>query len=1056
MYSTVGKRKKKYFSKYRKPMVPLPDLSGPQKKSYQWFLSEGMWEIFQEYSPIKDQNDGNKFELSFVSYKIGKPSCTEQEALENHLDYSAPLKIVVRLKNKTLKTTKDQEILFSSIPVITERGTFILGGNERVIVSQLKRSPGVFFTKQMIRGIPRFSAKIVSQKGSWAEFDSDLSGTCTIRIDRKTKFPVTTLLRVMGLKTDAQILSSVKDKEAKEMLKKTLEEDPVRSYEDACIVMYKKIRSGDQVAFQQAETYVETIFSKERFNFSPIGRNRFNTVLGLPLTKREMERQHLEVKDILSVLSVIAKKNATPHSEGSDIDSLMNRRVIYVGELFQMRIRKGLARLERNIQDKMTVMEKTHTLPLTFVNVHPFKAVVREFFVRDSLSHTMRQQNLVDEMEHNRTLSALGVGGVTREHAGFAVRDIHPSHYGRICPIHTPDGSSIGLNVHLSLYARVNQYGIIETPFAKVENGVVTKKIVYLNTEEERDKYIAHAGVKRDDKEMLSLSEGPIIARLNGDPISVSDPKKIDLIDVATNQILSVAAGLIPFIEHDGSHRALYGSGTQRQAVPCLVPDAPLVATGIEEIIARSTGRLVIAKEDGVVTEVDGTHIVVKGTGKAKTYTLVKFLDNNNFSMHHQRPIVSVGQKIKEGAVLADSAFSDCGQLALGQNLRVAFTCWYGYNYEDGIVLSEDVLSRDIFTSIHVKKFKVRVLETKLGPEITTCDIPNVSERKLRNLDEKGIVRVGAAVNTGDILVGKVTPKGETQLTAEERLLRSIFGDRAKDVKDTSTKLEPGHAGRVVRVKVFSREAGDQLEAGVLQQIHITIAQYRTMTVGDKISGRHGNKGVVTRILPREDMPYTKDGHPVDVVLSPLGIPSRMNLGQVYEMHAGLMGELANYQVVAPSFAGVTEKEIQKELHELDAPGRGFTQPLYDGVTGEKIGDNIAVGYMYLMKLEHMVEGKLHYRSTGKYSLVTRQPLRGRSRGGGQRVGEMEVWAFLGYGAAHTLREILTIKSDDVRGRSNAFDSIVRGKRIGQPQIPATFNVLVNYLRGLGVDIKTQ
>ena len=733
-----------------------------------------------------------------------------------------------------------------------------------------------------------------------------------------------------------------------------------------------------------------------------------------------------------------------------DIDHLGFRRIRYFGEMAIQRVRVGMTRMKRNIQDRMSTIEAETSLPMQLLNPRPLQAAIKEFFTTNQLSQFAPQQNNLYELEQLRTVSALGPGGLTRERAGFEVRDVHTSHYGRLCPIHTPEGPNIGLILRLSMYARVNRFGIIETPYVKVEKGVLTGEIIYFNAHEEEKHNIAHGATPVDDKGKITVDF--VEVRRGGNPRSI--PKKdVEYMDIATNQAFSVATSMIPFLNHDDANRALMGSNMQKQATPCIVPDAPLVGTGIEEMAARDTGRIIFAKDACEVLEADAKKVVVKNKdGKKHTYNLVTYQRTNDFSAYYHRCSVSVGQKLKRGDLIADSSSTDNGQIAVGQNARVAFMSWNGANYEDAIIISEKLVKQSKFATIHMDELEVSVRDTKLGPEVTTPDIPNVSELKLRNLDENGIIRIGAEVRPGDILVGKVTPKGETQLTPEERLLRSIFGEKAKDVKDTSLRLEAGKRGRVIGVKIFSRENGDNLDSGVIKRIHITVAQVRNVSVGDKLAGRHGNKGVISRILPEEDMPYDADGNPVDVILTPLGVPSRMNLGQILELHLGMAANTLGYQAIVPPFAGATEDEVKDELEAagFDRDGKMW---LRDGRTGETFAQRVAVGYMYILKLHHMVEDKIHMRSIGPYSLITQQPLGGKAQVGGQRFGEMEVWALLGYGAAYTLREMLTIKSDDIVGRSAAFDAIVRGERISHPHTPAAFNVLLNQLRGLSLDV---
>ena len=1041
---------KKYFKKYRAPSVELPDLIEPQRESFAWLLEEGFKEVFKEFSPITDYSN-KKFELSFKKYEVGAPKCTPEHAKENKLTYDAPIRATVVLKNKTFGGEKDQEIFLTDIPLMTEHGTFIINGVERVIVPQLARSYGIFFTAAESKGKTYFGAKIIPARGAWVEIESEADGAIYVKIDRKRKFPVTSLLRVLGAKTPEDMLSLFAGvPHGKEYITTTLEKDPAETVDDSFIEIYKRLRDGDLATVDNAREFVESIFAPERYDLSEIGRHHFNNRFHRATGTKDLARRTVNLDDFVTILTNIIVDNHTPDALPDDIDHLGFRRVRYFGEMILQRIRVGMTRMKRNIQDRMSTIESETSLPIQLINPRPLQAAIKEFYTTNQLAQFMQQQNVLAELEGLRTLSALGPGGLTRERAGFDVRDVHTSHYGRLCPIHTPEGPNIGLILRLAMYARVNRFGIIETPYAKVEKGVVTDTIEYLNAHEEEEYTIAHAAVELDEKGKIVPEF--IEARRAGDP-RLAPRDEVHYIDIATNQAFSVATSMIPFLNHDDANRALMGSNMQKQAVPCLIQEAPLVATGIEELAARDTGRIVIAEEAGEVIAVDAKHIIIKGkSGKAKTYPLTVFQRTNDFSAFYHRPTVSLGATVKRGDVLADTSSTDKGQIALGQNALVAFMSWSGANYEDAIIISERLVKESKFSTIHMDELDVAVRDTKLGPEVTTPDIPNVSELKLRNLDESGIIRVGAEVRAGDILVGKVTPKGETQLTPEERLLRSIFGEKAKDVKDTSLRLEAGKRGRIIGVKVFSREQGDQLESGVIKRIHITIAQVRNISVGDKLAGRHGNKGVISRILPEEDMPYTEDGKPIDVILTPLGVPSRMNLGQILELHLGMAANTLGYQAIVPPFAGATEDEIKEELVAAGLPADGKLE-LRDGRTGETFAQKIAVGYMYILKLHHMVEDKIHMRSIGPYSLITQQPLGGKAQIGGQRFGEMEVWALLGYGAAYTLREMLTIKSDDIVGRSAAFDAIVRGERISHPHTPASFNVLVNQLRGLALDV---
>ena len=1048
---SVGSLPAKVFTKYRQPLIDLPDLIEPQRESFRWFVETALKEVFTEFSPIADYSE-KKFELQFKKYELGKPKCTPEHAKGNKLTYDAPLRTTVILKNKTFDSEKEQEIFLADIPVMTDHGTFIINGVERVIVPQLARSYGIFFTSGEQKGRTFFGAKIIPARGAWVEIESEHDGAIYVKIDRKKKFPITSLLRVFGLVDEKDMVALFKDVErGEEYIKATLEKDPAKTADDSYIEIYKRLRDGDLATVDNAKDFVNSIFAPERYDLSEIGRHHFNERFNRPTDKKATDERTVSLEDLRLILSTIMEKNHTPGALPDDIDHLGFRRIRYFGEMIQQRVRVGMTRMKRNIQDRMSTIEAETSLPIQILNPRPLQAAIKEFYTTNQLSQFMPQQNVLAELEGLRTMSALGPGGLTRERAGFEVRDVHTSHYGRLCPIHTPEGPNIGLILRLAMYARVNRFGIIETPYVKVEKGVVTDEVVYLNAHEEEHYNIAHAAVPIDDKGRISIDI--VEARRDGEPRAI--PKKdIDYMDIATNQPFSVATSMIPFLNHDDANRTLMGSNMQKQATPCIVQEAPIVSTGVEKMSARDTGRVIVADEAGEVVECDATHIAVKQKdGKKKEYALINFQRTNDFSAFYHRPAVTVGDKVKRGDLLADTSSTDNGQIAVGQNAMVAFMSWNGANYEDAIIISERLVKDSKFATIHMDEHDVAVRDTKLGPEVTTPDIPNVSEVKLRNLDENGVIRIGAEVRPGDILVGKVTPKGETQLTPEERLLRSIFGEKAKDVKDTSLRLEAGKRGRVIGVKVFSRENGDNLESGVIKRIHITVAQVRNVSVGDKLAGRHGNKGVISRILPEEDMPYTEDGRPVDVLLTPLGVPSRMNLGQILELHLGMAANTLGYQAVVPPFGGADENDVKAELREAGLPEDGKIQ-LRDGQTGERFAQRTAVGYMYILKLHHMVEDKIHMRSIGPYSLITQQPLGGKAQIGGQRFGEMEVWALLGYGAAYTLREMLTIKSDDIVGRSAAFDAIVRGEKISHPHTPAAFNVLVNQLRGLSLDVK--
>ena len=1048
---SVGHLPQRRFEKSAGPRVPLPDLIEPQRESFKWFIDQGLKEVFKEFSPISDYSD-KKFELQFKKYDISEPKYSPEFAKENKRTYEASLRATVVLKNKTFDSDKEQEIFMADIPVMTDNGTFIINGVERVIVPQLARSYGIFFTASESKGKTLFGAKIIPARGAWVEIESDADGVIYVKIDRKKKFPISSLLRVLGVTEEKEMIALMKGvQRGEEYMKATIAKDPAKTIDDSFIEIYRRLRDGDLATVDNAREFVKSIFSPERYDLSEIGRHHFNNRFGISTDKKATDIRTVTIDDVKLIMKYIVESNHDASALPDDIDHLGFRRVRYFGEMLQQRVRVGMTRMKRNIQDRMSTIEAETSLPMQIINPRPLQAAIKEFYTTNQLSQFSQQQNILAEVEHLRTLSALGPGGLTRERAGFEVRDVHPSHYGRLCPIHTPEGPNIGLILRLSMYSRVNRFGIIETPYIKVVKGKVTDEVIYFNAHEEEHFTIAHAAVEIDEKGKIKSEF--IEARRKGEP-RVVDRDEVQYMDIATNQPFSVATSMIPFLNHDDANRTLMGSNMQKQATPCIVPEAPIVATGVEGMSARDTGRVIFAQEAGEVTEVDAKKIVVKNKeGKDKKYPLTSFQRTNDFSAFYHRPSVALGQKVKRGDLLADTSSTDNGQIAVGQNALVAFMSWNGANYEDAIIISERLIKKSKFSTIHLDELDVSVRDTKLGPEVTTPDIPNVSEMKLRNLDETGVIRIGAEVRPGDILVGKVTPKGETQLTPEERLLRSIFGEKAKDVKDTSLRLEAGKRGRVIGVKIFSRENGDQLESGVIKRIHITIAQVRNVSVGDKLAGRHGNKGVISRILPEEDMPYTEDGQPIDVLLTPLGVPSRMNLGQILELHLGMAANTLGYQAIVPPFAGADENDVKKELLEAGLPSDGKIQ-LRDGLTGEPFAQKTAVGFMYILKLHHMVEDKIHMRSIGPYSLITQQPLGGKAQVGGQRFGEMEVWALLGYGAAYTLREMLTIKSDDIVGRSAAFDAIVRGEKISHPHTPAAFNVLLNQLKGLALDVR--
>lgn len=1047
-----GPRERKTFSKYRVPLAPIPHLVENQLASYKQFLETDLAETIKEFSPMRDYSE-KKFELVIASLTVNAPDHDVNYAKENKLTYEAELKARVKLKNKVLGVEKEQEIFLSEIPLMTEQGTFVINGVERVVVPQLARSAGVSFNDRQTKKGRFFGAKIIPNRGAWIEIESESDNVVYVRIDKKRKFVLTSLLRALGVASDEAITKLFKNEVALGYIKSSLAKDPAKTVSESFVEIYRKLRDGEIASADNAKEFVDSILSEERYDLSDVGRYSFNKRFGKKMDEAALSVMTLTVDDVVTIVEKIAELNSNPKSKADDIDHLAHRRVKFVGELLLREVSVGMLRIRRNVQDKMSTIDTETTLPIQILNQRPLQAVIKGFFSTNQLSQFQDQSNFLAEIEHLRLLSALGPGGLTRERAGFEVRDVHTSHYGRLCPIHTPEGPNIGLVLHMSLYARVNAFGMIETPYMKVKNGKITHEIVYMNALEEEQYTIAHAGLSYD-KDGKILDEH-VEARVKTAPGIVSK-SQVDYIDIAPNQAFSVGSSMIPFLEHDDAKRTLMGSNMQKQAMPCVVPMAPLVATGMEDRAALDTGRLVVALEDGTVTVADGREIHVKAAnGKTKEYALTTFMRTNQNTLYHNRPIVSVGDKVKKGQVLADGVATQNGQLALGQNVLVAFLCWSGANYEDAIILSERLVKDSIFSSIHIHEEECVVRDTKLGEEQTTHDIPNVGEGRLKDLDEDGIVRVGAEVREGDILVGKVTPKGETELTPEERLLRSIFGEKARDVKDTSLRMGHGRKGRVVGVKVFSREAGHELESGVIKKIYIEIAQLRNIQVGDKLAGRHGNKGVISTILPEEDMPYMADGTPVDVVLTALGVSSRMNLGQILEMHLGLAANSLHYQAVVPPFAGAVPEEVKAELEAAGFAASGKVK-LFDGRTGEAFDQDVAVGYMYILKLSHMVEDKMHARSVGPYSLITQQPLGGKSQSGGQRFGEMEVWALEGYGAAYTLREMLTVKSDDIMGRTATFDAIIKGAHVKEPNTPASFKVMLNYLRGLSLDVKLE
>lgn len=1053
---TVSERK--YFQKMRES-ITLPYLIESQISSYKWLLEEGLKELLKEVSPVVSFN--KELELDFVDYYLDKEKYDEETSKKKNISYEAPLRCKVRLVNKKSKISKEQEVYFGEFPLMTERGTFIINGVERVVVNQLIKSPGVFFQISSEKEDRKyFGAKLIPTRGAWLEIETDSSGAIFVRIDKKRKVAVTSLIRAFGHGTDKELLNLFADVDIGEakFIKETIKKDLAKSQADGFIEVYRRIRPGDLATKDNAKQLIEGMFFRfERYDLGKVGRHKINQRLKINL-EDSVSNRVFQPNDLVLAVKEIIRLNNFPKALPDDIDHLGNRRVRTVGELIQERFRLGFMRLERNIKDRMSTLDSNITTPAQYINTRPLIAVIREFFMSSQLCQFMDQVNPLAELEHKRRLSAMGPGGLTRERAGFEVRDVHRSHYGRICPIQTPEGPNIGLVGHLSLYSKINEYGFLETPYLKVVKGKVTGEIVYLNAAEEETAAIAHASVPVDENGRFIQEE--VQARIKGSPGTIK-AEKVDYVDVSPNQAISVATALIPFLEHDDAHRALMGSNMQRQAVSCIKPQSPVVGTGLEKKAAVDSGHVILSKEDGEVVKVDGSHIRIKNKDsnsdnvnhKFSDYNLYNFSRSNAATCMTQHPKVRKGQIVKKGDLLADGAATENGELALGQNLLVAFVPWGGANFEDAIIISQKIVEDDRFSSIHIEDFSIDVRDTKLGPEIVTRDIPNVGEEKLKDLDEDGIIRIGAEVKSGDILVGKITSKGESDLTAEERLLRSIFGEKARDVKDTSLYLQHGEQGKVVDVKIFSREQGDKLPSGVIKTIQVSVAQLRKVTIGDKLAGRHGNKGVISTILPVEDMPYLSDGTPVDIILNPLGVASRMNIGQILETHLGWAADKLGYKVACPALAGVNEKIIKEELKKAEIFEDGKVD-LYDGKTGEKFDRRVTVGIIYIMKLNHLVDDKIHMRSIGPYSLITQQPLGGKAQFGGQRFGEMEVWALEGYGSAYTLQEILTIKSDDVLGRSKAYEAIIKDEPIRSPHIPASFRVLINELKALGLDVE--
>ncbi|HSX18035.1 MAG TPA: DNA-directed RNA polymerase subunit beta [Candidatus Saccharimonadales bacterium] len=1090
---------RQYFTKTDDVLNP-PDLVSHQNSSFQWFVREGLGELLEEVSPIDDYT-GTKLSLSFKGYHFDVPKMTESEARENNVSFEAPLKAVVELTNKVTGEVKEQEIYLGDYPWMTTRGTFVINGAERVVVSQLIRSSGVFFTSDPHGTTSLYGAKVIPVRGAWLEFETSSGGALYVKIDRKRKIAVTTLLRALGM-TQEQIKEAFAhvDQGSTNYIDATLEKDPTSSTNEALIEVYRRLRPGDLATVDNARSLIENmLYNFKRFDFGRVGRYKLNKRLDLDVPNTNKNRV-VRIDDLIAIIAEVIRLNNT-QDPADEIDSLANRRVKLVGELVQRQFRIGLLRMERNAKDRMSMSEIETVTPAQLINARPVVAAVREFFASSQLSQFMDQINPLSELAHKRRLSSMGPGGLSRERAGFEVRDAHATHYGRICPVETPEGANIGLVLNLASYARINEYGFVETPYRRVINAVsakeaagyiaatnlenargtvivksgavitsaaakklatvkeqktwpvkakVTNEIIYLDAAEEEQAIIAGAGNEIDENGYFI--EPRVSARTRLNPGEV-DSNEVTHMDSSRSQTIGSSAGLIPFVEKNYVLRSLMGSNQQRQAVPLIKPEAPIVGTGFESVVARNTGQLTLAEGDGEVLKASADEVVVRyKTGKRVSYQPVHFMRSNEGSSINQVVVVDSGDKVKAGQPLIEGMSIADGELALGKDLLVAFMPWAGYNFEDAIIISRRLVHDDTLTSIHIVDYMTEVRETKLGPEIVTRDIPNVSEDALRHLDEDGIVRIGAEVHPGDILVGKITPKGEQELSSEERLLRAIFGEKAKEVRDTSQRMSTGRHGKVVGVKVFSRASGHELKAGVIMQIQVFVAQMRKISVGDKLGGRHGNKGVIARILPIEDMPFNEDGTPIDIVLNPLGVPSRMNIGQLFETHLGMAAKALGIRVASPAFNGVPISRIQELLKEAKLPQDG-KQQLYDGRTGDAFRERTTVGSMYIIKLNHMVSDKIHARSTGPYTMVTQQPLGGKAQNGGQRFGEMEVWALEAYGAAHTLQEMLTIKSDDVYGRAKAYESIIKGTEIQGPKVPESFNVLVKELQGLGLKV---
>ncbi|MDQ3986467.1 MAG: DNA-directed RNA polymerase subunit beta [Actinomycetota bacterium] len=1077
--SSTGLRERRTFAKLQE-VLPPPNLISVQKESFDWFLNEGLKETLADISPIEDFT-GN-LALQFLNHEFEAPKFDELECQEKDLDYSRPLFVTAAFINKETGEIKEQTVFMGDFPMMTETGTFIINGTERVVVSQLVRSPGVYFDKAVDKTSDKdiFSCKIIPARGAWLEFETDKRDTVGVRIDRKRRQYVTVLLKALGFGSDEEILELF---DGADSIRETLARDPIEGQEEALMDVYRKLRPGEPPTVESARSLLDNLFfNSKRYDLAKVGRYKVNKKLGFEHSEKAIKEMGsvLRKEDILETIRYLVHLHAGyPDFETDDIDHFGNRRVRPVGELLQNQIRVGLSRMERVVKERMTTQDVEAITPQTLINIRPVVASIKEFFGSSQLSQFMDQTNPLAGLTHRRRLSALGPGGLSRERAGFEVRDVHPSHYGRMCPIETPEGPNIGLIASLSTYARLNRYGFIETPYRRVDGGRVTTKIEYLTADEEDRAVIAQANVDVDDNGRFV--DERVLVRGRHNEIEYVDSAEVHYMDVSPKQIVSVSAACIPFLEHDDANRALMGANMQRQAVPLIRPTAPIVGTGLEHRAAIDAGDVVLAEAGGTVEEVSANNIAVAATsgGERQNYKLNKFRRSNQSTCINQRPIVREGQRVKKGQILADGSSTDHAELALGANLIAAFMSFEGYNFEDAVIVSERLVKDDVLTSIHIEEYEIDARDTKLGPEEITRDIPNVSEEVLADLDERGIVRIGADVGPGDVLVGKVTPKGETELTPEERLLRAIFGEKAREVRDTSLKMPHGESGKVIGVQEFSRDAGDELSPGVNEMVRVFVAQKRKISEGDKLAGRHGNKGVIAKILPEQDMPFLPDGTPIDIILNPLGVPSRMNLGQVLETHLGWAAkqhwemdgsngsepgkwrETEPTWVSTPVFDGAREEEILSALAtvanrktEYPLVNKFGKATLYDGRSGEPYDNEITVGYMYVLKLSHMVDDKIHARSTGPYSMITQQPLGGKAQFGGQRFGEMEVWALEAYGSAYCLQELLTIKSDDVLGRVKVYEAVVKGENIPEPGIPESFKVLIKEMQSLCLNVE--